>query len=230
MILPVKRFPLICVVLGLCALSAPCGDLPKDLSDKVDAIIAQAYQAAAAKFPCKIGTGGKADMLHWQAVDRCLSNAVSQVDWDELNKQLQDLRASATGPSRDEFVAAVEAALSAHALTFDKVFRVKDEHARLPLTNSVLKYLPADSLQSFPVFDKEGTQVGSFSGVYSYERSGGLASANTYRLALFQYTDLHGNVQTASDKLLLDSYGVPWKPAMKQPGFRLTSERLEFGR
>ncbi len=225
-----KRITLICAAFGILVLPAPCVDLPKDVNEKLDAIIAQAYKTAAKKFPCRIRAGGKAHMLHWQAVDRCLSDAVAAVDWDSLNKQLLDLRTSATSVSRDEFSAAVESALSAHALTFEQVFRVGNENARIPLTNSVLKYLSADSLQDFPVFDREGTLVGSFTGVYSYERSGGLASANAYKLALFQYKDPNGNVQTASDKLLLDSYGVPWKPAMKQRGFRLTSERLEFGR
>jgi hypothetical protein len=42
--------------------------------------------------------------------------------------------------------------------------------------------------------------------------------------------DRNGNVQPAADKLLLDSYGVPWRDARAQRGFRLTSEKLPFGR
>jgi len=196
------------------------------MKDKTDAVIAQAYNTAATKFPCKIKTRGKVDMLRCEEVDRCLNRAAAEVDWNVLAKQLQDLRNSVSGVSGSDFAAAVELSLSAHALAYDKVFLVKNAKARLPLTNSLLKFLPADSLQNLPVFDRTGTQVGTFSGVYSYERSGGLAAANTFRLALFQYTDRNGNVQSASDKLLLDSFGVPWRDAVNQRGFRLTSEKL----
>jgi hypothetical protein len=77
------------------------------------------------------------------------------------------------------------------------------------------------------VTDKYGTDVGTFAGTYAYERTGGLATANTYRLVLFQYRDRNGNIQTAADKLLLDSFGVPWKSAMAQRGFCLPSDRLK---
>lgn len=214
------------VALSSLAMPILCQDLPKDMKDKIDAVIAQAYRSAATEFPCKIRTRGKADMLHWEDVDRCLNDAAAKVDWNALAKQLLDLRTSVHGVSQSDFFAAVEASLSAHVLTYDKVFSVKNARARLPLTNSLLKFLPADSLQNLPVFDRTGTQIGLFSGVYSYERSGGLASANTYRLAMFQYTDRNGNVQSASDKLLLDSFGVPWRDAMSQRGYRLTSEKL----
>jgi hypothetical protein len=115
----------------------------------------------------------------------------------------------------------VEASLSAHALTFDRVFVVKDPETLVPLTNSLLKFLPADSLLNLPVYGKAGTQVGTFMGTYSYERTGGLASANKYSLVLFQYADRNGNVQPAGDKLLLDSFGISWKEAQGQKGFRL---------
>lgn len=204
--------------------------LPKDLQDKIDAIVAGAYQAATAEFPCKIGTGGKRRMMSWQKVDRCLNNAAGEVDWEGISKQLEALRIEPTRVSLDEFIGAVETALATHALPYEKVFTVKDERAFLPLTNSILKFLPADSLHDLPVIDRTGSEVGRFSGVYSYERKGGLASANIYRLMLFQYTDKLGNVQSASEKLLLDSFGVPWKDTRTQLGFRLTSEKLDVKR
>ena len=203
--------------------------LPKELLEKIDTIIAGAYQAAAAKFPCKIGTG-KHRMMSWQKVDRCLNDAAAEVDWEGISKQLEALRVEPTRISIGEFNGAVDTSLAAHALPYEKVFIVKDERALLPLTNSVLKFLPADSLHDLPVFDRTGSEVGRFSGVYPYERQGGLASANTYRLMLFQYTDKLGNVQSASEKLLLDSFGVPWKDTHTQPGFRLTSEKLDVKR
>lgn len=219
---------LACTLAALCALVAPalCQDLPKEMKDKIDAAVVEAYRAAAAEFPCKIKTRGKARMLRWEDVDRCLNNAAAKVEWGELSKQLQGLRVSVYGISESSFTAEIDASLSAHALTFDKVFSVKDPKASLTLTNSLLKFLPADSLQNLPVFDKMGTQVGTFSGIYFSERIGGLATANSYRLALFQYTDRNGNMQSPTDKLLLDSFGVPWKDAMSQRGYRLTPEKF----
>jgi hypothetical protein len=80
-----------------------------------------------------------------------------------------------------------------------------------------------------PVFEKfSGKRIGTFSGGYNYDKSGGLAAANTYRMSGFQYTDLKGEIQTPSgvNRLLLDSYGVPWKGAVSQTGFRLLSDKL----
>jgi len=160
-------------------------------------------------------------MLRWEQVDRCLKDAAGRVDWEGLRGQLVDLRKEFPSVRADAFVSAVDSSLSAHAITYDRVFVVKDPETLVPLTNSVLKFLPSDSLQTLPVYDKGGTQVGTFIGTYSYERTGGLASANKYSLVLFQYADRNGNVQPAGDRLLLDSFGVPWKEAQSQRGFRL---------
>jgi hypothetical protein len=201
-----------------------------ELKAKIDGLISSAYETASARFPCKVKPAGPARIIHWQSVDSCLNGAADRIDWSALSEKLEGLRAAAGNVSKVEFSSAVEASLSDHSLTFDKVFEVKDDRARLPLTNSVLRFLPADSLHDLPVFDKTGTLIGSFVGVYTFERAGALASANTYRLTLFQYADSNGNVQPAADRLLLDSYGVPWKEARTQRGFRLTSEKLPFSR
>jgi len=165
-------------------------------------------------------TRGKPKMIRWQNVDGCLNDAADRVDWEEFSRDLGNLR-TAGGVSATDLWVAVESSLSAHAIPYDKVFSVKNMDALLPLTNSLLKFLPAESLEGLPVYDKSGARVGAFSGVYSYERTGGLSAANTYRLSFFQYTDLNGNIQSAADRLLLDSFGVPWSGAMHQPGFRL---------
>jgi hypothetical protein len=220
-----NSFFLMILMLGTCGVPAPSQDIPKDTKEIIDAAVAAAYRTAATELPCKLGARSKG-MIRWEQVDRCLNNAAGAVDWEALSKQLRELENSTYGISKSGFSAAVEDSLSAHALIYDKVFTVKNTKALLPLTNSLLKFLPPDSLQGLPVFDRAGTMMGSFSGVYSYERAGGLATANTYRLTLFQYTDRNGNTQSATDKLLLDSFGVPWKDAMTQRGFRLTSEKL----
>jgi hypothetical protein len=226
MISSLNRFICTLAMLSFIPVPAPCQDVPKEIGAGIDAAIAEAYRTAATEFPCKVKTRGKADMLRWEDVDRCLNQAAARVDWGALSKQLQKMQSSVYGISGSGFAAAVEASLSAHSLNYDKVFAVKNGKARLPLTNSVLKFLPADSLQNLPVCDKTGVQVGTFSGTYSRERGGGLSTANMFRLVYFQYADKNGNMQSTSDRLLLDSFGVPWKDAMSQPGYRLTSEKL----
>ena len=201
-------------------------EIPNNVREKIDAAIEGAYQAAAGEFPCKLKARGKPGMLHWELVDRCLNDASARVDWDSLARGLENLRRNGPGVAQVGFSAAVEASLTAHAVPYEKVFSVKDDGALLPLTNSLLKFLSPDGLQNVPVYDKSGAKVGNFAGVYSYERTGGLATANTYRLSLFQYTDPNGSVQSASDRLLLDSFGVPWKQAAGSGAFRLTSEKL----
>lgn len=205
-------------------------ELPTDLEAKVDSAIAGAYRSAATGFPCKVKAGGKPRMMRWQEVDRCLNDAAARVDWDTVSASLRGIRASAGIAAAGRFEALVQQALENHALAFDGVFAVKNADALLPLTHSVLKYLPGDSLLDLPVFDRRGTAMGTFAGVFPYERTGGLASANTYRLMLFQYKDRNGNIQSPPDKLLLDSFGVPWKEAMNQRGFRLPFEKLDLGK
>lgn len=199
--------------------TAPGGGMSQDVDAGIDALVAAAYHASSAGLPCKISTTGKARMMKWQDVGKCLDRAIATVDWDEFARRLRDLRPPKV--SEGDFEQAVELSLSRQALLFDKVFQVKDARALLPLSTPVLKYLPPDSLKSLPVFDRSGSQIGSFAGVYSYERTGGLTSANMYTMSLFQYVDLAGKVEVPSEKLLLDSYGVPWEKARTQPGFRL---------
>jgi hypothetical protein len=200
--------------------------LPQETSAAIDAAVLNAYRAASAGFPCKVKGRRKPKMMRWEQVDRCLNDAVNRVDWAAFSRQLETARSNAKEIPAPDFNAAVEASLQEHALPYDSVFTVKSDEILLPLTNSVLRYLPPDSLMGFPVTDKTGTEVGTFSGLYSYERSGGLASANMFRLVLFQYTDRSGKVQSSPDRLLLDSFGVPWKDARSRKGFRLTMEKL----
>jgi hypothetical protein len=166
--------------------------------------------------------------MRWEGVDKCLNEAADRVDWQALSSQLAALRQGAAGMTGVDFQEALEAALSAQALSFDKVFKVKNTELLLPLTHSVLKFLPSDALADVAVYDKVGTKVGTFAGTYVYERTGGLATANTYKLSRFQYRDSSGNIQSAPERLLLDSFGVPWKEISGSAGFRLTSDKLKL--
>ncbi|MBN2243194.1 MAG: hypothetical protein JW793_10930 [Acidobacteria bacterium] len=217
-----------CFILSFCA--APC--FPEVLTPvyktRIDALIVTAYQTAAAQFPCKMKTDGKPAMIRWQDVEACLNGAEERIDWENLTRQIEALREEG-GFSRTDVYQAVESAMEAHALQYDRVFSVEKKDALLPLSNTVLKFLPKGSLIDLPVFSKRlREKIGTFAGAFTYERSGGLSAANTYRLSLFQYKDAGGDLQTPAigNRLLLDSFGVPWEDASKQPGFRLTVDSL----
>jgi len=211
------------VLLICCASLAPSGT-PEDLKAKIDAVVSAAYQSASAGFPCRLKAGGKPKMLHWQDVEKCLYNAEERVDWEDSYRELQQIREEFRLQAID-LTSAVESSLSAHALPYDKVFLVTESEALLPLSNSLLRFLPENSLLDLPVYDKSGARVGTFAGVYSFEKVGQISGMRN-RHALFQYTDSRGNMQAAPDKLLLDSFGVPWKDALSASGFRLPSDRL----
>jgi len=215
------------VLLYVCAgFSVYAGQSPSEaLRAEVDLLVSAAYELADEKLPCKVKTRGKAKMLKWEDVDKCLHKANERIDWEELARKL-DLILEDKRFQRVDVISAIESSLSAHAVPYEKVFRVKNMEALLPLTNSVLKFLPPESLMGLPVYDKSGERVGTFSGKYAYDRSGGLTMANSFSISHFQYTDLKGRMQAPTTKLLLDSFGVPWKGARSQPGFRLPSDEL----
>jgi hypothetical protein len=201
----------------------------QDIKEKIDAILTPAFNSAVAAFPCKIGTTGRPKIGKWQDVDECLNNAVARIDWEALATQLKTLRENTKGMSVPELESAVDSVLASHVIPFERVFEIKDPKALLPLTNSLLRFLPVDSMKDAPGYEKSGTLLGSFNGVYTYERSGGSGTGARYRLSLFEYADRNGETRSVSDRLLLDAYGIPWKEAASQPGFRLSSDKLESG-
>jgi len=225
MIFTPKTVMIACIFLTGCVLPGYGQGSPEELRAKTEALADAAYRSAAEIFPCKMKTRGKAKMLRWQDVDKCLNKAYERVDWGNLSLALQEIRKNGRY-ERIDIVDAIETALSARTIPYEKIFLVKEEKALLPLSNSVLKFLPEGSLMELKVYDRSAAHVGTFSGVYSYERSGGLAAANTFRISVFQYTDLEGDMQVPSARLLLDSYGVPWKDAAPQPGFRLPADEI----
>jgi len=201
-----------------------CQSPSEDIKAKVDVVISEAYQSASAVLPYKLKAGGKPKMLSWQGIEKCFYKAYERIDWDGLAKKIKKIRDEGRY-QRIDVLNAIEASLSEHALPFNKIFLVKNTEALLPLSNSILRSLPEDSLMNLPVYDKSGKQVGTFAGSYTYEKMGNI-SGNMQRHSLFQYTDMNGKIHSSSDRLLLDSYGVPWKDAMSQPGFRLSSDKL----
>jgi hypothetical protein len=199
-------------------------DSSGDLKAKIDAIILQSYKSASVKFPCTLKTQGSAKMLSWQAVGKCLNNAYDQVNWEDLARQIQEVRKERKFPDPEIF-SAIESSLSAQAVPFGKVFKVKETDALLPLSSSLLKFLAGDSILGLPVYDSSGAQIGFFSGVYVVERPGEL-SGNMLKHTHFQFRDPSGTMHNPSEQLLLDSYGIRWNQAESQRGFRFPSDKL----
>jgi hypothetical protein len=224
--MPLKPIVLACVFITGFAASGSSQTPSEALKSKVDAVISAAYQSAAARFPCNLKARGKARMLRWEDVAKCLNEANDGVDWRDISHQLRQIREDG-GFQVSDISAAVESSLSAHAVTYNKVFAVKGTEALLPLSSSLLKFLPENSLLDLAVYDQSGTKIGTFSGVYSFQKIGSISGIQQ-RHALFQYTDLKGNMQASPDRLLLDSFAVPWKDALSQPGFRLPSDSLKL--
>jgi hypothetical protein len=191
-------------------------------------VISTAYESALARFPCKLkSAGGKPKMLRWQDVEKCLNFANDDVDWEDVSQELQKIRRDFRLQT-DEIISMAESSFAAHALPYEKVFIVKDATALLPLSSTILKFLPEGSLQGLPVFEKSeksGTQVGTFTGIFLFDKSASISGTRS-PLTIFQYTDSKGDIHGPPEKLLLDSFGVPWKEAASQPGFRLPSHRI----
>ena len=203
-------------------------DKNEEFKKNVDEIVAAAYKEASAKFPCRLRTSGKVRMGDWRDVEQCVNPAHDLVDWEGHAIALRKIREDAR-VSHEDLTAAIEASLTKHAILYDSVFQVREREAGtaiLPLSNSLLKFLPENSLAELPVYSKEGDRIGSFMGTYPFERSGGLTVLGEYRRMNFQYTDLNGNAQAPTQLFLVDSFGVPWRDARLQLGFRLPSNKL----
>lgn len=219
-----KSIILNCMLLAGFNLAAQTRTSSDEVKAKIDAAISKAYESASAQFPCKLGTSGKPKMLEWQTLGKCLNSANDRIDWLGVSRQLQEIRKD-SGFDAAEISSLVDSSLSAHALPYQKIFAVKKPNVLLPLSSSLLKFLPEGSLQNLPVFSKSGTQIGVFSGLYSFEKAGEL-SGKIEQHRLFQYTDSKGELHGSPDMLLLDSFAVPWKSAVSQPGFRLPSDKI----
>jgi hypothetical protein len=219
-----KSFCLITFFTLVLADSGLCQSSQDQLNAKVDEIILEAYKSVSTAFPCKLKAGGKPKMASWQAIENCFFKAYKKIDWEGVSQKLKKIREEGRY-QRTDLYSAVEAALTARALKFSEVFVVKDEIALLPLSNSLLRSLPEESLLNLPVYDKSGSQIGTFSGNYIYEKMGEV-SGNLQKYSLFQYTDANGKIHSSSDRLLLDSFGIPWKDAKLQRGFRLSSDKM----
>jgi hypothetical protein len=220
----IKSIILNCLIVAGLAVAAQSQTLPAEAKARVDAVVSAAYESATARFPFRLKADGKPKMLRLREVDKCLNGANDSVDWENVSQKLQQIRKEFRLGS-DEIISMAEYSFSAHAWPFEKVFDVKEDKALLPLSNSLLKFLPEGSLQELTVFTRAGKELGSFAGLYRSDKTAGVSGTRS-PLTLFQYKDSKGDLREPPERLLLDSYGVRWKDAVNQPGFRLPSYRI----
>jgi len=146
-------------------------------------IRAEECEAISTEFniPIKLKTRGKPKMARWEQVDEILNG---------IGQKLE--RASC------EF-------------TFGELFRYgKEEEVYFPLTNTVVRVVPEQSLSGIKVYNNDGDLLGFYANKVRYERSGGLEFNQTYSLYYFQYSDLADKLQSVGHRLLLDDFAIRW--------------------
>lgn len=92
------------------------------------------------------------------------------------------------------------------ALTFADLFAAETSDTLLPLTNTVVRLAPEESLEGLPVRDEKGGVLGKYRYKYCYSRSG----EQRYTLWFFQYETPEGRLQQTGNALLLDRYAARW--------------------
>ena len=136
--------------------------------------------AADLKLPTKFKTRGKPRVGKWEDVDKVLN---------ALDKKLEVMQCS---------------------FTFSEVFKQNREDVYFPVTNSVVRIVPEDSLMGLTVFTKEEFELGEYAGAVRYEKSGGLYAQKSYSLFYFQYMGKDSNLHSVGSRLLLDDFVVKW--------------------
>ena len=91
-------------------------------------------------------------------------------------------------------------------LTFGEIFAVPSPQALFPLTNTVVRLAPEESLSGLTVRDERGRELGAYRFKYSFTSSKG----KTYTLWCFQYETPEGRLQQTGHALLLDRWLARW--------------------
>lgn len=133
------------------------------------------------KLPRRIKTRGEPKMMRWEDVDKVLNEAAKRLGDQPCKLRFRDL------------------------------FYVKEkEEVWFPLTNSVVRLVPDESLAGLPVSTREGVELGPYVGKVRYERAGNLYAVRSYSLYYFQYRGSDERIHAVGERLLLDEFGVPW--------------------
>jgi hypothetical protein len=133
------------------------------------------------KLPVKLETRGKPRRAKWEQVDQVLTG---------LREELQGL---------------------ACEFRFDSVFTTKEDVLYIPLTNNLVRTVPAAALEGLAIFGQSGQAMGEYESRVTYDRSGGLYAKKSYTLHYFSFKDTRGQLQSTGNRLLLDDFLVRWR-------------------
>ncbi|HRR26914.1 MAG TPA: hypothetical protein P5300_09480 [Acidobacteriota bacterium] len=133
------------------------------------------------ELPKRVKTRGKPKFMKWEDIDKALNEAAERLKGSDCS------------------------------LRFEQIFAVKEkEEVWFPLTNSVVRLVPEESLVGLPVFTRGGDELGRYESRIRYERAGDLYASKSYTLYYFQYRSSDGKLHAVGERLLLDEFGVPW--------------------
>lgn len=191
-----------------------------------ESVVKEAAQALRKGPPKKLKTRGKSRIIRWEDLDAALAKLPSQMDYESLDKRLRDLMSKDTGfaPNNEVLGDIIGRTLAQEEVRYADLF-TQDDGDLLPITNTVLKFLPEETWKDVPVYDKKGQPLGRFMGKYPYEKSGGLLTTKTYRVYYFQYLDKENTSQTAAapDYIERDAFCVRWADVKDRPALTLAT-------
>ncbi|MBI3939496.1 MAG: hypothetical protein HY315_01555 [Acidobacteria bacterium] len=168
-------------------------------------------------FPAEIKS--KKGVARWDQIDQVLNQKVLP----NMRRLPAAMRAEMEkGSTRDSASEReqLRVMLASSRVLFSDLFRI-GESDLFPLTNSVLKLAPEESLLGISVFEKSGQSLGTFAGKSRYERGGDLYGARAYTLVTFEYETPQGEYRSAGTDNLLDKFVVRWRDIKTRPALDL---------
>ena len=108
-------------------------------------------------------------------------------EWGRVNKILGEYLIESTG-------------LQGCDVSFQEVFAPTRQGAYFPVLFNLLRLVPEESLVGVPVYRQDGTPMGHFENLVTFEKRG----AHSYRHYYFQFRDGSGELQSAGKPDLID--------------------------
>jgi hypothetical protein len=150
------------------------------------------------KLPADLKTRGKPRVAKWELVDKTLNN---------VSKSLGGLTCE---------------------YSFGQLFRTKHEELYFPLTNSLVRLVPDESLAGIEVFNEELERIGLFEGKVRFEKSGNLYARSSYTIYYFQFRTESGKLESVPRQMnLLDRYLVRWADIRDKVALRTVKTELD---
>ena len=85
-------------------------------------------------------------------------------------------------------------------VSFQEVFSLARQDAYFPVLFNLLRLVPEESLMGVPVYRQDGTLMGHFENVVTFEKRG----ARSYKSYYFQFRDQNDELQSAGKPELID--------------------------